>query len=65
MMTNMTTNIMKNMTIIVMKIMMMEDLRKVVKSTRVVKVAVGGNDNNVFSNKLCVSEVAKQAIVKV
>ena len=42
-------------------IMVMDDLREVVESTGVVEVAVGRNDDNLFPNKFCVSQVAKKA----
>ena len=45
-----------------MTIVMMDDLREVVEPTRVVKVAVGGDDDNVLSDKFCISQVAQQAV---
>ena len=46
----------------ILPIMMMDDLGEVVESTRVVKVAVGGDDDNVLSDKFCISQVAQQAV---
>ena len=34
------------------------------ESTRVVKVAVSGDDDNVLPNKFCISQVAEQAVWK-
>ena len=47
---------------LMMTIVMMDDLREVVEPTRVVKVAVGGDDDNVLSDKFCISQVAQQAV---
>ena len=46
----------------ILPIMMMDDLGEVVESTGVVKVAVGGDDDNVLSDKFCISQVAQQAV---
>ena len=46
----------------ILPITMMDNLREVVESTRVVKVAVSSDDDNVLSDKFCISQVAQQAV---
>ena len=43
----------------------MNYLREVMKSTRVVEVAVGGDDDNNFPNKFCILQVSKEAVMEV
>ena len=57
--------VMTIMMTILMPIMMMDDLREVVESTGVVKVAVSGDDDNVLPYNFCISQVGKQAVLTV